>query len=54
MTTAEIHRDLSLHMHDSYAENLDGQKQLASRFRIAGALLTVEVFLWIIDIATKT
>lgn len=53
LTAAEIHRDLSLHMHDSYADNLTGQKQLASRFRLAGALLTLEVFLWIIDLASK-
>lgn len=50
---AEIHRDLSLYMHASYAENLDGQKQLASRFRLAGVLLTVEVIFWIIDLASK-
>lgn len=53
LTAAEIHRDLSLHMHGSYADNLTGQKQLASRFRLAGALLTIEVFLWIIDLASK-
>jgi hypothetical protein len=40
-------------MHRSYAENLSGQKQLASRFRLAGVLLTVEVILWIIDLASK-
>jgi hypothetical protein len=33
-------------MHDSYTENLAGQKQLANRFRLAGALLTIEVILW--------
>lgn len=54
LSVAEIHRDLSLHMHDSYADNLAGQKQLASRFRVAGALLTLEVILWIIDLASKT
>lgn len=53
LSVAEIHRDLSLHMHDSYAENLVGQKQLASRFRLAGVLLTIEVILWIIDLASK-
>lgn len=53
LSVAEIHRDLSLHMHDSYADNLAGQKQLASRFRWAGVLLTVEVVFWIIDLATK-
>lgn len=54
LSVAEIHRDLSLHMHRSYAENLIGQKQLASRFRIAGMLLTVEVILWIVDLASRT
>jgi hypothetical protein len=53
LSVAEIHRDLSLHMHDSYAENLAGQKQLASRFRWAGALLTFEVIFWIIDLASR-
>lgn len=53
LSVPEIHRDLSLHMHDSYAENLGGQKVLASRFRLAGVLLTVEVIFWIIDLASK-
>lgn len=54
LRTTEIHRDLSLHMHDSYADNLVGQKQLATRFRIAGVLLTLEVVLWLIDLAART
>jgi hypothetical protein len=41
-------------MHSSYADNLAGQQQLASRFRLAGVLLTVEVILWIVDLASKT
>lgn len=53
LSIAEIHRDLSLHMHASYADNLADQKQLAFRFRLAGVLLTVEVILWIIDLASK-
>lgn len=53
-TGAEIHRDLSLHMHDSYAENCVGQRQLAFRFRLASALLTVEVLFWLIDLASMT
>ena len=52
-STAVIYRDLSLHMHHSYAENLRGQKQLASRFQMAGVLLTLEVLVWIIDLAIK-
>jgi len=54
LSGGEIHRDLSLHMHDSYADNLVGQKQLATRFRIAGVLLTLEVVLWLVDLATGT
>ncbi len=54
LSVAGIHRDLSLHMHGSYADNLAGQKQLASRFRLAGVLLTLEVIFWIIDLASKT
>jgi hypothetical protein len=53
-SVAEIHRDLSLHMHDSYADNLAGHKQLATRFRLAGILLSVEVVFWIVDLASKT
>jgi hypothetical protein len=54
LPAAEIHRDLSIHMHDSYADNLIGQKQLATRFRIAGLLLTLEVVLWLVDLAVGT
>lgn len=53
LSVAEIHRDLSLHMHKSYADNLAGQAQLAFRFQLAGILLTVEVILWIVDLASK-
>lgn len=52
-SVAEIHRDLSLHMHRSYVENLAGQKQLAFRFRLASGLLTLEVVFWLIDLASK-
>jgi len=48
-----IHRDLSLHMHNSYLENKTGQKQVALRFRLAGCLLTLEVIFWLIDLASK-
>jgi hypothetical protein len=50
---SEIHRDLSLHMHRSYVENQAGRDQLATRFRIAGVLLTIEVVVWIVDLASK-
>jgi hypothetical protein len=44
----ELHRDLSLHMHNSYIENRDGLEQLAIFFQIASGLLTIEVIHWII------
>jgi hypothetical protein len=47
----DVHRDLSLHMHSSYLENRVGIDKLAALFQIAGALLTVEVILWVIAIA---
>jgi len=53
LSGSEIHRDLSLHMHHSFARNLVGQKQLASRFRLATILLAVEVAFWLIDLASK-
>ena len=48
----ELHRDLSLHMHNSYIENREGQEQLSVLFQVASGLLTVEVILWIIAIAS--
>lgn len=48
----ELHRDLSLHMHNSYVENRAGLGQLAIFFQIACGTLTVEVILWIIAIAS--
>jgi len=48
----ELHRDLSLHMHDSYSENRHGLEQLAAFFQIACALLALEVILWIVAIAS--
>lgn len=48
----ELHRDLSLHMHNSYIENRDGQEQLSVLFQVASGLLTIEVILWIIAIAS--
>lgn len=48
----ELHRDLSLHMHNSYVENRAGLEQLAIFFQIASGMLTVEVILWIIAIAS--
>ena len=48
----ELHRDLSLHMHNSYVENRHGLEQLAVFFQIASGLVTVEVILWIVAIAS--
>jgi hypothetical protein len=48
----ELHRDLSLHMHNSYVENREGLEQLAVFFQIASGLLSIEVILWIIAIAS--
>ena len=48
----ELHRDLSLHMHNSYIENREGQEQLSVLFQVASGLLTIEVILWIIAIAS--
>ncbi len=53
LSVAEIHRDLSLHMHSSYDANLAHLQRLASRFRLAGVLLTAEVILWIVDLTSK-
>lgn len=50
----ELHRDLSLHMHNSYTENRGGLEHLIVFFQIASGLLTVEVILWIIAIASSS
>lgn len=47
-----IHRDLSIHMNKSYTANRVGVQQFAVLLQIASGLLTVEVILWIIAIAT--
>ena len=47
-----VHRDLSIHMFSSYNENQAGLGQLALFFQIASGLLTAEVILWIIAIAS--
>lgn len=49
-----IHRDLALHMEDSYRDNRGGLEQLTVYFRVASALLTLEVILWVIDLVSKT
>jgi hypothetical protein len=47
-----VHRDLSLHLYHSYNDNQAGLGQLALFFQIASGLLTAEVILWIIAIAS--
>ena len=48
-----IHRDLALHMEDSYFENEIGLNRLIWLFRFASVLLSAEVIAWIIDIAVR-
>lgn len=48
---AEIHRELSLHMHRSYVENRAALEQLSLIFQIASGLLTLEIIFWIISLA---
>jgi hypothetical protein len=47
----ELHRDLSLHMHGSYAKNSEDLKKLIVFFQIASVLFAIEVALWIVAIA---
>lgn len=49
----DLHRDLSLHMGRSYLVNQEGLERLALYLRIGSLLLTLEVFLWIVAIATE-
>jgi hypothetical protein len=48
----ELHRDLSIHMHNSYLENREGLKQLAVFLQVASGRLTLEVLCWVIAVAT--
>lgn len=47
----ELPRDLALHMHGSYARNLERLDRLEMFFQIASGLLIAEVILWAISIA---
>jgi hypothetical protein len=47
----ELHRELSLHMHNSYVENRAGVEHLAVLLQAASGLLVVEVLFWITFIA---
>lgn len=46
-----LHRDLALHMHDSYVKNLEGLDRLEMFFQTASGLLITEVALWAVSIA---
>lgn len=46
-----LHRDLALHMHDSYVRNLEGLDRLEMFFQTASGLLITEVVLWAVSIA---
>jgi hypothetical protein len=47
---AEIHRDLALHMDNSYLRNRGQLLRLVWLFRIASILLIVEVVAWVVDL----
>jgi hypothetical protein len=50
---ADLHRDLSIHMQESYAQNRSGVLHLAVLLQVASGLLTLEVVFWIIGVATS-
>lgn len=49
----ELHRELSFHMHNSFVENRVGVESFATLLQIASGMLTLEVILWIIAIASN-
>jgi hypothetical protein len=48
-----IHRDLALHMEDSYVRNEQGLDQMLKVFQWALVLLALEVVTWTIELATR-
>jgi len=50
----KLHRDLSIHMHNSHLENREDVEQFALLLQVASALLTLEVILWLISIVIAT
>jgi hypothetical protein len=50
---SRIQRDLALHMQLTYDESNRAYERLARSFRLATALLNVEVLVWVLDLATK-
>ena len=49
-----IHRDLALHMEDSYVKNEIGLEKMIVRFGLALGLLALEVVSWTVEIATRS
>ena len=49
-----IHRDLALHMEDSYVRNELGLDAMIVRFRFALVFLALQVVAWTIDIASRS
>lgn len=43
-----LHRDLAIHMHNSYSENRGGLEQFVYLLQLASGFLTLEVILWMI------
>jgi len=43
-----LHRDLAIHMHNSYSENRGGLEQFFYLLQLASGFLTLEVILWMI------
>jgi hypothetical protein len=54
LSVERIHRDLALHMQDSYDMNEARLERLIVYFRLAVVLLTAEVLAWVIDIASRS
>jgi hypothetical protein len=52
-SVAELHRDLSIYMYNSYLENRAGLEQLAAFLQVASGLVTLEVALWMVSIAGR-
>jgi hypothetical protein len=50
----EVHRELAMHMKDSYTENHRGLEKLVVLFQIANVLLVVEVVLWTLALASTS
>ena len=53
LSLAEIHRDLALHMDQSYLRNRGQLLRLVWLFRAASILLIVEVVAWVVDLVVQ-